>query len=518
MRSFIKQLFIAIAAISLVGGCIKNDVPYPVIKLGITGLQVEGQKGAAIINAAERTVVVDLLDTVDLKHVKVLHFAISDSLAVVSPSVPAYLDLSAPASFTLSLFQDYVWRISATQSIDRSIEVENQVGSAVFDEINKIVIVSVAKTTDLGNVKINKMKIGPDGCTVTPEVSSVTDFITSKEFTWNYKGRSETWRVKIVKTDVSIVTGTANPFATYVIASGEFQAGSGVPTFVYKKHDDADWTLFDGEVVVDGGSFSAKIGGLQPSTEYSVKAKVGELYGAEAKFVTEAALQIENSNFDNWTKEGKSWFPALDLSDENYWWDSGNKGANTLGEKNPTVPEESNVVSGKAAKLTSTSVVGVFAAGNIYTGRYVKTDGIGAQLDFGIPFESRPASLKGYYNYSPGTIDKVKEKYSHLKGQKDTCNIYVVLADWDAPYVINTTKELFLDINGDKHIIAYGLLEDGEGTDGKYKEFEVKFEYRDLWRKPKYLLVVAAASKYGDYFTGSTSSVLYVDEFVLSYE
>ena len=189
-----------------------------------------------------------------------------------------------------------------------------------------------------------------------------------------------------------------------------------------------------------------------------------------------------------------------------------------MGEKNPTVPEESNVVSGKAAKLTSTSVVGVFAAGNIYTGRYVKTDGIGAQLDFGIPFESRPASLKGYYNYSPGTIDKVKEKYSHLKGQKDTCNIYVVLADWDAPYVINTTKELFLDINGDKHIIAYGLLEDGEGTDGKYKEFEVKFEYRDLWRKPKYLLVVAAASKYGDYFTGSTSSVLYVDEFVLSYE
>ena len=73
MRSFIKQLFIAIAAISLVGGCIKNDVPYPVIKLGITGLQVEGQKGAAIINAAERTVVVDLLDTEILNNIQNLY-------------------------------------------------------------------------------------------------------------------------------------------------------------------------------------------------------------------------------------------------------------------------------------------------------------------------------------------------------------------------------------------------------------------------------------------------------------
>ena len=518
MKSFIRQIFIALAVVSLVGGCIKNDVPYPVIRLEIAGLQVEGQKGDAIINSAERTVVVDLVDTVDLKNVKVLHFAISDSSATVSPAVPAYLDLSAPTSFTLSLFQDYVWRISATQSIERSIEVENQVGSAVFDEINKIVIVSVAKTTNLGNMRINKMKIGPDGCAVTPEVSSVTDFTTSKEFTWNYKGRSETWRVKIVKTDVSIITGTINPFAKYVIASGEFQAGSGEPTFVYKKHDAAEWNVFDGEVVVEGGTFSAKIGGLQPSEKYSIKAKVGELYGAEVAFVTEAALQIANSGFDNWTKEGKSWFPALDLSPENYWWDSGNKGANTLGEKNPTVPEETMVVNGKAAKLSSTSVVGVFAAGNIYTGKYVRTDGVGAQLDFGVPFESRPTSLKGYYNYSPGTIDKVKDKYSHLKGQNDTCNIYIVLADWDTPYVINTTKEQFLDVKGDKHIIAYGLLEDGEGTNGQYKEFEVKFEYRDLLRKPKYILVVAAASKYGDYFTGSTNSVLYVDEFVLSYE
>jgi hypothetical protein len=429
-----------------------------------------------------------------------------------------YLDLSEPKQFTLSLFQDYLWTISATQTVERFIEVDNQVGAAVFDQINKIVIVSVARTSDLGNIKIRSMKIGPQGAAITPEIASVTDFRSSREFTWNYKGRSETWRVKVVKTDVSIVTAGINPFAKYVLANGEFQAGSGEPTFMYKRADDSEWTLFEGEVAVNGGTFSAKIGGLEPTAQYLIKAKVGELYGAEVAFTTEAALQIENSSFDNWSKEGKSWFPALDLTPENYWWDSGNKGANTLGEKNPTVPEQTMVIKGMAAKLASTSVVGVFAAGNIFTGKYAKTDGIGAQLDFGIPFESRPSALKGYYCYTPGIIDKAKEKYSNIKGESDTCSIYAILADWDAPYIINTTKEQFLDVAGDKHIIAYGLLEDGTGTNGNYKEFEVKLEYRDLWRKPKYLLVVAAASKYGDYFTGSTSSVLYIDEFTLSYE
>ena len=83
---------------------------------------------------------------------------------------------------------------------------------------------------------------------------------------------------------------------------------------------------------------------------------------------------------------------------------------------------------------------------------------------------------------------------------------------------INTTKEIFLDIKNDKNIIAYGDLQDGAGTGGQYKEFEIKFNYRGLSRKPKYILIVAAASKYGDYFSGSTSSVLYVDEFSLSYD
>lgn len=515
-RSGIFCTVVAVLCLT-VCGCIKNDIPYPVVKADITAFKVSGQREAANINAADRVVTVDLADTVDIKSVHILEFEVSEN-ATVTPAVESVVDLSHPVYYTLSTYQDYIWTIKATQKIDRSISVENQVGAAIFDEFSKIALVTVSGSSQLNNIVVKDMKIGPQGSVITPDYKSVTDFVTAKEFTWHYKGRSETWLIKVVKSDVSVATGAVNAFAKYALVSGEFQSGSGVPSFLFKKKSDTSWQTFSGETVVSGGSASAKITGLEPETEYLVKLKVGDISGSEVAFTTQTAQQVENSDFENWVKDGKSWFPNLDLTAAHYWWDTGNRGANTLSEKNPTVAEESMVIKGKAAKMTSMSVVGVFAAGNIYTGKYVKTAGIGAQLDFGIPFSSRPSSLKGYYNYTPGVIDKTKTKYEHLKGQNDTCHIYIVLADWDAPYEINTTKEIFLDVKNNSNIIAYGDLTDGTGTGGKYKEFEIKLEYRDLTRQPKYILIVASASKFGDYFTGSTSSVLYTDEFSLSYD
>ena len=50
-----------------------------------------------------------------------------------------------------------------------------------------------------------------------------------------------------------------------------------------------------------------------------------------------------------------------------------------------------------------------------------------------------------------------------------------------------------------------------------YEKFTIDIKYRSLTRKPTYVLVVCSSSKYGDYFTGSTSSVLYLDEFEFVY-
>lgn len=497
-------------------GCIENDIPYPILKGSITSIQASGQISAPVINEAEQTVELFLADSVDLRKVRILNFEVSNE-AVVTPEISSTIDLTQPAVYTLTTYQEYVWTITANQTIERYIKVENQVGQAVFDTNSKIVIVYVSSDSDLSNIRILDMKLGPQGSTIIPNYETIKDFTTSQQFGWFYKDRYETWTVRLVKSSVSVSTGNVNAFAKYALVDGEYNTSLGAPSFLFKKKSESEWRKFS-NVELDGGSFSAKLTGLDPNTEYVVKAAAGTVSGAEKSFRTEGAEQIANSNFENWCKDGKSWFPNADLTAANYIWDSGNIGSNTLSEKNPTTAEESMVIKGKAAKLASTSIVGVFAAGNIYTGKYVKTIGVGAQLDFGIPFSCRPSSLKGYYNYTPSPIDKTRNQYAHLKGKNDCCNIYIILADWDKPFEINTTDGKFLDLQNDKHIIAHGELLDDVGTGGKYREFEIKLNYRDMNRTPKYILVVAAASRYGDYFTGGTSSVLYVDEFSLSYE
>lgn len=519
MRERVKKIVKAVltpllfaAAVS----CINNDIPYPKIVAEITAFRVEGQTSDAVINTTDRSVTVDLADTVDLKHVTLLQFEVSNN-AAVTPEIAASMDLSEPRIFTLTTYQDYLWTINATQTIERYVMAENQIGNAIFDEYSKIALVTVSSETQLDNMHVTEMKLGPEGSSITPDFTSVTDFSVSREFTWHYKERSETWTVKVVQSPEGTVTGAVNAFARRAIVNGEFQAGSASPTFLYRKSSESEWSTFSGSVTVNGGAFSATITGLEPSTEYAVKASAGGMEGAEVLFTTEAEQHVENMDFENWIKEGKSWFPNLDLSDTHYFWDTGNKGANTLSEKNPTMPEESVVISGKSAKMTSTAVLGIFAAGNIYTGKYVSTTGIGARLDFGIPFTSRPTGIKGYYYYTPGVVDKADDAHSYLLGQNDTCHIYAVLADWGTPFPLNTTTGELLDLNNNPGIIALASLKDGKGTDG-YVEFDIKFDYRSLERKPTHILIVASASMFGDYFTGSTSSVLYADEFELTYE
>ena len=93
----------------------------------------------------------------------------------------------------------------------------------------------------------------------------------------------------------------------------------------------------------------------------------------------------------------------------------------------------------------------------------------------------------------------------------------MLLSDKEIPYTINTSKKQFIDFENDPNIIAFGDIQLARSTSG-YEAFTIELAYRSLVRKPKYALIVAAASKYGDFFTGSTSSELYIDEFSLSFE
>ena len=313
---------------------------------------------------------------------------------------------------------------------------------------------------------------------------------------------------------------SATPWAKFAILKGKWYSDQ-VPAglkFQYRKEGDSQWTDFTGDLKMDGQYFSAEIYSLEASTSYQARAVTDN--DPETKvlaFSTGSAEDVHNLSFDYWHQDGKVWYPNASGYSV---WDSANPGTGSLLGVNSTVPEESDLaVSGsgkKAAKLESTTAVGQFVAGNIYMGKFVSVSGLGAALDWGINFTSRPVALKGYYKYSPAAINKTKDPYSGMSGQPDNCSIKIYLTDWTTPFRVNTSSGIFLS-DDDPSIIAIGDLHTNETTGG-YVEFTLPLQYRDLSRKPSMILIAATASRLGDYFTGGVGSVLLIDEFSLVYD
>lgn len=227
-----------------------------------------------------------------------------------------------------------------------------------------------------------------------------------------------------------------------------------------------------------------------------------------------AQTRLENLSLDHWEQQGKVWYATH--------WDSGNKATSTLG-KNVTEPEEHFVaVKGKgkkAARLKSQFVgvlgIGKFASASIYTGRFVKVVGTsGAQLSFGVPFTGRPKSLHGYFAFTPGTIDYAGTGMKSKLGQTDHGCIEIYLTVWGKPFLIDNTKGLELNPQS-PDVIGYGVLDLGTATDS-YVEFDIPVVYTSD-ATPTYIGIMASSSKWGASYTGSTGSVLYLDELELRY-
>ena len=299
---------------------------------------------------------------------------------------------------------------------------------------------------------------------------------------------------------------------------------------------DEDWVDVTAteETVEDNPVYnSAKVSGLTANTTYEYRLVNADksFTTSVSQFTTEEEVALYNGNFDGWYDASGVWYAVAEANynDGNAFWDSGNKGASLM-SKNPTSPEKSVVHTpgGKSAKLQSQYVgiggaLGAFAAGNLYTGHFVKTIGMsGAEIQFGSEFTGRPTQLHGYFQYTAGEVDyygSTTPSDALVKdGGTDMNSIYIALSDADAPYTVNTKEGTFVDFDNDPNIIAYGELPVSECvTTSGWKEFTIDLVYRDLTRKPKYIIIVASASKYGDYFTGSTSSVMYIDDFELVY-
>ena len=242
--------------------------------------------------------------------------------------------------------------------------------------------------------------------------------------------------------------------------------------------------------------------------------------------------QLPYSNFDNWFKGISDADVIGESESSNNVWDTGNGNESNVGTAmtghNPTTPETTTVVAGKACKMFSVYInylgfVKKFAAGNVYLGKLTGISGVsGAKMTFGIPSEGRlPVAVMGYYNYQPGTIDYINNEKK--TGGTDSMDLYIALAT--KQYSVDTNDDTSYpggsasDLAGDENIVAYGRLSSSETTDG-YRPFYIELTYKDNNFIPSgdlYLLITATSSKGGAQFTGSTKSVLYLDELNLEF-
>lgn len=516
-----------ILSMSLSSCLFENDMSYPVIEADILSFEVEGQK-SVVINAEERTVSLVLGERADISHLKLVEMTFTEEAELVD-SLPEYLDLSDTLKILLRTYEDYEWSVSAVQPIVRYVSVDNQVGETEFDVDARTAVVYVSENQELSSIRFVDVKLEPEGSVVKtstgfgPDGSSETvecrfpmvlDCVHRRIFTVEDGDELYEWSVKVLKKRISQQVTNVESWCYHAKVYGLF-TGNSTPYIEYRKASDEEWIVAENANVA-GVGITADITGLEPGTEYVVRVEEDGAYSAERTFTTDMPVQIANMNFDQWYLDGKIWYPYAQGSTERAW-DSANPGAATfIGSS--TTPEESFVIGGKAARLESKYAVIAFAAGNIYTGAFGKIAGVGAELDWGVPFDGRPSALKGYYSYSPKPIDKAKAPHEDKIGRLDKCQILVLLTDWTEPFRINTTKGIFVDQANDPSIIAFGKIESDEDTGGEYREFVLPLEYRDKTRRPTYAVIACCASYLGDYFTGGVGSLMYVDEFEFIYE
>lgn len=518
-RYSLCYMLFTLVIVVLMGSCIKNDIPYPHIEAQIISIEADGLVSPPDINNMNRTVYMQLDDTVDLTHVAITDVTITEG-AVSRPDIVGVHNLSRPQEFVLSIYQDYVWTIEAVQDIARNFTVEGQVGGAVIDVENKTARVVVSEDVSLDNVVITQLVLGSKAITeYTPPIDSLSDFSDGYlTVTVSYHSVQEEWTLYVehAQHNIELTQVDAWSRVAWLYGSGLEDKNN---RFEIREKSAGEWTAVPEEYMIkQGREFVARVVHLTPNTTYAVRAVAGDEMSDDIVFTTEEELVLPNASFDDWWLDGRVWSPWLE--DGLAWWDTGNRGASLLGESN-TVPTD-DAVEGMAALLQTRFVgvlgIGKLAAGNIFAGSFGSIQGLNGVIYLGRTFNLRPTRLRGYYKFSTGIIDYTDNLHKELLGKPDTMTIYVALGDWSEPVEIRTdpgNRKLF-DVN-DAHIIAYQSIEQSGSID-EYIPFTLELEYRSTSRKPTYLIITATSSKLGDFFTGSTGSVLYLDELSLEWD
>lgn len=310
--------------------------------------------------------------------------------------------------------------------------------------------------------------------------------------------------------------------------------------------DGTDWTYVPA-VRGSEGSYYASLTGLSPETGYAYRLVIGdEVIGDPMEFTTEAAPVVPNGSFEHISHTTSSKYydffdPAsTDPLSRTEWWGSGNGSSKETGSANMgfviCAPDDSDYKDGsRSACLTSAWALVKFAAGNLFSGYFGGLEGTtGGKVYFGRPFTGRPTAVRVWVKYSTGKMDHVSGSPAGEKlstSDYDIGRIQVALGKWDyrkyggdqyCPILVNTTDvSTFVDFATDKSTIAYANLELKGASDNphnKWVQYVIPIDYNSYSEYPTHIVISCAASKYGDYFSGCSSSKMWIDAFELLYE
>ena len=561
-NKFIRKFAVGLFFLSTFGSCsIENDIPYPIVESAITGIRVEGQRGAettafeaASINNSARTVTLYVNDSVDISDMRITQLQVSNnamlladyaackdysrfpqqgfaSLDSIPMSANTRMDFSSPVKFTLRTYQDYVWTVTVNQIIQRDIDVQGMV-SYVLDADSRTLIIRVGADQDLSNIQIVTLNLAGEYGEVRPAVGSnvtdVHDFTSAQHFytRLNWEETWTDWTVFVFHSESNASTDASIfPMSSTASLSGTVQSGQ-VPIIEYREQGGTWQTLDNSLVIVTGTRYTASFTGLAPGVTYQYRVTTGGVTSSEQSFTTVRAAALENGGLENWSEgsltSGNSYY-IPNATGSNFW-GTGNS-ATAIYRTNITTPTDDSY-SGRAAELHSQSALGVkMAAGNLFAGDFQQDpesmlDGL---LHFGQPFSSFPTALRLYYKYTTapmqtvGSITQLPSNIAALVGRPDSCHIYIALSDKSEPYEIRTrasSRQLF-DKN-DANIIAYGEFVSATTTT-TYQQITIPLIYRAN-RTPNYLVIVCSSSKYGDYYLAGEGSTLWLDEMELVYE
>lgn len=277
--------------------------------------------------------------------------------------------------------------------------------------------------------------------------------------------------------------------------------------------------------------------GVYLGNSYEVSLEVDGVSVATTVFDAGGTADVlQDASMDNWSSHtvsgalvgGTINLPNAD--DSNAFWSSGNnKSTSSLCSAVSDVGEEGTY----CAQLKGDSAFSVFAAGNLFAGimEFGNLSNMGkGYARFGQPYtyNARPSALKLRLNATISTITHVgnndpDESSITVGTTMDESRIMFALVSWNARHTIQSGTSIDastfwspLDADpSEGKVIGYGVADITQSTDG-WVDLVIPACWYDTVTKPSgdYTLVIScAASKRGDYLTGSTNTVLLVENF-----